>query len=593
MTARQRVLIIDDVPDVHESVRLQLREEDVKVLSALSGAEGLAIARQEKPDLVLVDVQMPGLTGFEVCRHLKLDPATSRTPVILISGTQDDGQKLRAFDVGAADFFTKPFVEAEFQARIRAALRTQALVVELDRRARLDELTGLTNREAFLRELQQCLAFASARDGYQLAVLLLDIDRFKLINDSLGHDAGDEALRIVADRLRANLRGKRHEAAEGPGDCVARLGGDEFAILLTNLPNRDTALRIACRLKDILSDPHLLRQAEVIAGVSIGVRFSEGRNDTAHDLLRDSDIAVHRAKAQGRDQIVVFESSMHQEVISRLTLERDLARAVAREELHLVYQPIIAAESGDVSGFEALVRWRHPTRGLISPNQFIPIAEETGIISELGDWVLRTAGRQLAAWRERFPNARRMYVSVNLSRKQLYLSDLRQAVGEAVRSAGISPSAIQLELTENVIMHDLEHVKRLLTGLREDGVRLAMDDFGTGYSSLAALHELPMDMLKIDRGFIGTTPISRSHAAIVRSVIELAHNLGMCVVAEGVETDDQLALLQALNCDYVQGFYFARPMPLEEMEQLLARQPCSFVHRPGPHAIPREKLIRV
>jgi len=576
---QQQILLVDDAREMHALVRAWLADFDVNIVSAMNGRDALARIQEHHPDLILLDVNMPDMTGFEICRAIKNDDCTRHIPVIFITGSDDQQTKLQAFDCGAEDFVAKPIVKAEFRARTRTVLRTQALISELDRRACTDLLTGLANREAFTKSLEQCRTAASACKGYHFAVLLLDLDNFKLINDSLGHSAGDQLLREVGDRLGKAVRIQSRGGHEPDHGIIARLGGDEFGVILADLSDRQSAVRIAERICANLAAPMKIGHAVAHTGVSIGVRLVCDEGADLQAIMRDCDIAMYRAKAAGRSAVVVFDQSMHQQLQRKLDLERDLAEAPANGELILVYQPIVLAESGLVAGFEALIRWRHPKNGIIAPLDFISLAEESGLIAVIDKWVLQTACRQLAAWKRRFVSARSMYVSVNLSRKNLILNEPARWVPEIISASGVSPSDVQLEITENVIMHDLPGAKEQLSSLRTHGLRLAMDDFGTGYSSLSALHELPVDVLKIDKALVATTPISRSHAAIVRAVIELAHNLGMKVIAEGVEFLEHMALIQTLNCDFAQGFLLSRALSVEAVEALLVQQPCSYAWR--------------
>lgn len=415
-----------------------------------------------------------------------------------------------------------------------------------------DALTGLPNRLLFLERLQRAMDHCDQRGGFQFAVLYLDIDNFKLINDSLGHDVGDRLLLSVARRLEDCLRS---------GDTmVARLGGDEFTVLLERIRSDADAHIVAERILEKLSQPVVLDDREIFASASIGITVTSDRWHKAEHLLREADTAMYHAKAEGKSRYRVFDPSMQEEVSARLELENDLRRAVERNELWLQYQPIVELKSGRLTGFEALVRWQHPRLGLVSPVNFVPIAEETGIIVPIGWWVLREACQQIIQWKEQLPAIGPLMISVNASSKQLSHPDCVQQVAQIIDETGIDPNDLKLELTESAIMDSPELGAQLLAKLRELGVRVGIDDFGTGYSSLAYLHRLPLDVLKVDRSFVSKMIDSQENAAIVRTILALAHSLDLDVVAEGIETDEQRAQLTAMGCEYGQGYLFGRPL---------------------------------
>ena len=438
---------------------------------------------------------------------------------------------------------------------------------ELRRMARTDQLTGLGNRTMFLDRLARAIARARLDDRHHFAVLFLDFDRFKIINDSLGHDAGDRMLVEVSRRLRRLLR--RTAPAEA---TAARLGGDEFTVLIEQIDGVAQATAIAEELQAALSRPIIIGGHEISATVSIGITTSEAGHESARDVIRDADTAMYQAKQDGKAQHAVFDRSMHERVTEQLHLESDLRKALARNEIEVYYQPIIGLHCGQLRGFEALLRWHHSRRGLISPAVFIPLAEETGLIRPIGQWVLEQACGQLALWRGQFGHdADALNININLSRKQLGQSDLLEGIDSAITGAGIDPRCVQLELTESAVMEHGEKSLSLLSRIRGLGVRLLMDDFGTGHSSLSCLHGFPLDGLKIDRSFIGRMSARADYAAVVHAIITLAHNLGMKVTAEGIEESQQIVQLQALECDLGQGYHFARPMPADEAARYIGK----------------------
>jgi len=393
------------------------------------------------------------------------------------------------------------------------------------------------------------------------AVLFLDLDNFKKVNDSLGHAAGDDLLRGVATRLVKSVRGS---------DTVARLGGDEFAILLEDLVHQDDAMSTTQRILEALREPIVVSGKEVFVGASIGIALMARTVDSAGTLLRNADIAMYAAKRQGRGGFVVFSEGMDTATRHRLELEADLYRAIGRDELVAMYQPTVDVESGRIIGTEALVRWQHPTRGLIHPAEFIAIAEETGLIVPIGRWVLQQACRDGRRWQESNPSHAGLSVAVNISARQLQDAQLIQDVASILAENQLEPSALTLEITESVAMQNTEATIARLQALKGLGVRLAIDDFGTGYSSLSYLQRFPIDILKIDRAFVKGIAENADDEALARTIVQLARTLRLSTIAEGIETVEQLERLRELGCEHGQGYYFARPMPPEQLAEMLA-----------------------
>jgi diguanylate cyclase (GGDEF)-like protein/PAS domain S-box-containing protein len=426
-----------------------------------------------------------------------------------------------------------------------------------------DPLTGLPNRHLFMERLGRALMRFQRREGGLFAVLFLDLDRFKVVNDSLGHHVGDELLQVIAERLRASVR---------LNDTVARFGGDEFAVLLEELVDADEATQIAGRLGQTLSAPVNLGGYEVFTSASIGIALCSSGLDRPEYLLRNADVAMYRAKGSGASRYEVFDRAMHAQAMTRLQLETDLRRALVREEFRLRYQPIVSLKTGRITGVEALVRWQHPDRGLTSPGEFIPVAEETGLIIPLGAWVLGEACRQLAVWRREFRHAR-IALSVNLSAKQFGQADLVERIRDVLRESALDPRHLKLEITESAIIDNPGSAGAMLAQLKELGIQVQMDDFGTGYSSLSSLHSLPLDGLKIDRSFVSRMPENSATRQMVRTIALLARGLDLAVVAEGVETAEQLDDVRAMGCDYAQGYLIAPPLDPDGMRALLAENP--------------------
>jgi diguanylate cyclase (GGDEF)-like protein/PAS domain S-box-containing protein len=432
-----------------------------------------------------------------------------------------------------------------------------------------DVLTGLANR-ALLRDRLDHALSAANRHGRHLAVLFLDLDDFKAINDSLGHSAGDELLAAVGHRLRQGLRA---------GDTAARIGGDEFAILLEETAGAEDARDVARRMLDALRAPFKLGERELHVQASVGVALRSRQSDTADDLLRDADVAMYVAKRRGKDRLEVFEASVHHETVTRLALMADLPKALDRGQLELEYQPVVELATGRMVGVEALLRWRHPQRGLIRPEEFISLAEESGHIVPIGRWVLQEACRQVRVW-DRLVTGPPLTVSVNVSSRQVDPAII-ETVREALAAARLAPSRLVLEITESALLHDAAASHEVLVSLRDSGVRLAIDDFGTGYSSLDYLRRLPVDTLKIDRTFVATASAGKRGSALLASIVRLGRTLRMEIIAEGVEDAAQLAALRALGVRLAQGFYFARPLAPDALTAYLRQHDRSTGRTPA------------
>jgi diguanylate cyclase (GGDEF)-like protein/PAS domain S-box-containing protein len=423
-----------------------------------------------------------------------------------------------------------------------------------------DGLTGLPNRALFIDHLKLAVA-RSIRQEYALfSVLFLDLDRFKVVNDSLGHLVGDQLLIAIASRLKNCLR---------PGDTIARLGGDEFTILLEDLKSNNEAIHIAERIQRDLAQPFELENRLVFASASIGVAPSTIGYERPEDILRDADTAMYYAKSLGGTRHQVFDKSMHTRAVKLLQMQNDLRGAIEREELKVEYQPIVSLDTFRITGFEALARWEHAEHGHINPNQFIPVAEETGLIIPIGEWILREACAQTRRWQELYPSEQPLTISVNLSAKQFAQPDLIERIERVLLETKLDPLSLSLEITESVVVENVEAATGLLRRLRKLGVGLSIDDFGTGYSSLSSLHSFPISTLKIDGSFVSRMGGQNENTEIVRTIMSLAENLGMDVVAEGVETLEQVTKLRTFGCKKGQGFFFSRPLPAEALESLL------------------------
>ncbi len=431
---------------------------------------------------------------------------------------------------------------------------------QLTQQAFYDALTGLPNRVLLRDRLEQALVRASRRKD-AVGLVFIDLDNFKLINDSLGHHMGDRLLVEAAARLRCCIRAQ---------DTVARLSGDEFVIVLELLSGEEDALSIAQAIQNQFSRPVILDGRELVISASIGIALSSPERDTAETLLRNADVAMYRAKSEGRARSVIFDPTMHSDSLARLELESDLRHAISHGELRVHYQPIVTMETGVVSEVEALVRWQHPSRGLIPPNDFIPLAEETGLIIPLGLWVMEEACRQTAEWQAQFPTTPPLTVSVNLSPRQFQQQSLVADIVQVLQTTGLAPGCLKLEITEGIIMRDAEATIRTLWELKRLGIQLAVDDFGTGYSSLSYLKRLPLDVLKIDRSFVSGVGQNHEDTAIIHAIMALAKSLNLRVTGEGIETEDQAALLEKWGCDRGQGFLFSKALDRDSTRALLA-----------------------
>jgi diguanylate cyclase (GGDEF)-like protein len=492
--------------------------------------------------------------------ELQAQQGMQSAAIILIKGKEEPfgvlgagSRALHGFTEGDVNFMQAiANVLANAIERRRTEERTQHEALH-------DGLTGLPNRSLFLDRLEHALSVAARRET-DLAVLFLDLDQFKLVNDSMGHAAGDELLAAVAPKIEQALR---------PGDTVARFGGDEFAVLAEDVGDERGATRIAERIAEALTRPFILRGREHFVSASIGISIGSGAEDP-EGLIRDADSALYRAKDHGRGGYEIFDEVMRSRVIEHMQTENDLRRALQREEFVIHYQPVVRLHDGSVASLEALLRWDHPERGLIGPVAFIPVAEESRLIVPIGRWVIEQACRQAAAWQELQPDSAPISVAVNLSARQLADPALIAHVEGSIRANGIEPSTLWLELTESTLLDDTVYVERTLGALSGLGVHLVLDDFGVGFSSLGYLKRLPLSMVKLDRTFVENVTESPHDAAIVRAVTDMAETIGIGVVAEGVETDEQVRVARDLGCGYAQGFHFSEPVPASYVERLLA-----------------------
>jgi diguanylate cyclase (GGDEF)-like protein len=552
------LLLVDDDAMNRDALSRRLERSGYRVIVAENGAQALEIVSAQPVDLVLLDVMMPVMSGIETLRHLRARRSIAELPVIMVTAKDASRDMVEALELGANDYVTKPVDYAVAQARIRTQLSAR----------REDPLTGLANRVLFMDRLEAVFTRPASGGPAGFAVLFIDVDRFKVINDSLGHLAGDELLIELTRRLQHSLRATDTVTRHATSYTLARLGGDEFTILLDGVKTVHDAQSVAGRLLAAAKQPFLLQAREVAISISIGIVMSAERYDRPEEMLRDADTAMYRAKALGKGRSEIFETSMRDAAETRLQIESDLRQAIERQEFYLQYQPIVTLAGGRLCGFEALLRWQHPTQGLISPDEFVSIAEETGLIVSIGRWVLHEACRQMRAWDHEFPGCDSLTINVNLSVRQCLHPDLFDDVRGVLRDTGLSAERLKLEITESLMLEGTDHVVNVLNSLRALGVQLGLDDFGMGYSGLSYLQRFPFQTIKIDRSFVRDMQ-ETSNVEIVRAIVSLASGLEMNVTAEGVETSEQAATLAELACQTGQGYYFHRPLSSQQARAVL------------------------
>ena len=586
------VLVVDDDPMVRMLVTESLRQIGFAVEEAENGAEAMTFMERCEPDIVLLDVLMPEMDGFKTCQAIRVLPQGRHVPILMMTGLDDIDSIDHAFEMGATDFITKPLNYAILGHRVRYLLRTMQAFEsvrkskkEIHHLAFYDALTNLPNRRLFADRLHQAVEAAS-RNNHLMGILFIDIDNFKRINDTFGHSIGDKLLRTVAAQLLACLRRSdsvSHEFSEEQMS-VSRLGGDEFTVLLTYLKKAEDAARVAKRILDAVSVPFLLGDEEVVVTPSIGISVFPYDGDDVENLVKNADTAMFHAKEKGKNNYQFYTNSMSATAFERLSMENALRKALTREEFLVYYQPKIELQSNRAVGLEALLRWNHPEMGMVSPADFIPLAEESGLIVPIGEWVLRTVCEQMRSWQNAGMTPLR--VAVNLSACQFRQTLFSQLVRRILDETRVSSKWLELELTESVIMDDIQTSSTVLRELKNMGVHISMDDFGTGYSSLSLLKRLPLDTLKIDQSFVRDITNDPDDAAIVDAIISLAHNLRLRVIAEGVETREQLEYLRSRGCDEVQGFLYSRSQPAALIERWL-----SEFNKHGEPATPGLKIL--
>ncbi len=591
----KKILVIEDEELVRNNIVEILDTVDFRVIGASNGGIGVQLAEEHLPDLILCDVMMPELDGYGVLAALRNNPVTATIPFIFLTAKGDKTDIRQGMNLGADDYLTKPFRRKELLGAIEARLikhdalyqgytretsRAAAPVPDLARERPeslySDHLTNLPN-QLLVREQFEPLRDRTQQEGGWICILLIGLDRFKRINKTLGHDFGDRLLREVAKRLSQCVR---------PGDILARLHTDQFAIVLAS--GSETGDRppvsnsgysssisspklipeaIAQPILDCLIQPFYLENREIFITASIGMSIYPQDGEKVDQLMKNAGVAMSYAKQLGGNQYQSYTPTLQSESIDDLTLETSLRYAVERQELQLYYQPIVGLKNGRIVGAEALVRWHHPQRGMISPVKFIPLAEQTGLIAPIGEWVLQTACNQTKSWQtEGLPPVR---VAVNLSFRQFNQVDLSERLVRILDESGLNPSYLELELTESILVQNVELTIAKLNELKSMGVKISLDDFGTGYSSLSYLQQFPFDLLKIDRCFVQDINTNTTNAALTKAIIQMAHSLNLKVIAEGVETSEELAVLYENQCDNIQGYFFSRPVKAEDFKRML------------------------
>ncbi|TFW05570.1 EAL domain-containing protein [Oxalobacteraceae bacterium OM1] len=604
---KPKILVVNDHPPSLLALKTMLCNaplaEEYDVVTASSGPEALRKVLDQQFAVILLDVSMPGMDGFETAEVIHSHPWSATVPIIFITAHYaDELNRLRGFQHGAADYLISPVVPEILHAKIAVFIELERKTMQLEQQkqtlalmnrdlqvqqmqelkrmnaalqaeiaerrlaekrahdlATKDPLTGLMNRRSLTEQLEHAIVRAN-RQGEKLAMLFLDMDKFKSINDALGHDAGDELLMQMAARLRGAVRSS---------DLVARLGGDEFVVLMEGLPSYTAAAEVAKKIIHASSAPFdVAAQSGIRTSVSVGISMFPEDGKTVHDLMRNADLAMYHAKQERRGSIQFFHEELNARLIERRQLEHELQQALENEEFELYYQPKVCVLTGEVVGVEALLRWHHPRLGVLSGGQFMPAATETGQVIQIGQWVISTACAQARRWRDAHDGFPNLPIAVNIAIPQIY-ADLPKVIYNALRDHDVPPSALQLEITESLVIRDVERATSVLREISESGITIAIDDFGTGYSSLSVLKALPIDILKIDRSFVKDLGKDLGDNAIVEAVVNMARALALRVVAEGVETEEQLAILRELGCDEHQGYLYSRPLPAHALEEQL------------------------
>jgi diguanylate cyclase (GGDEF)-like protein len=609
------ILIVDDTPDNLRLLSKTLIKEGYQVRCAINGAMALLTINIKLPDLILLDINMPELDGFEVCQQLKMSELTKDIPIIFISASGHINDKVKAFESGGIDYISKPFQIPELLSRVgnqlnlqnlrnqllqknqllqveicnrlaaeteicqlnsalehRVQQRTLELQTEIIQRQKMqdkleylawhDSLTGLPNRLWLVEKLKQLLLNAKNSPEQKFTTTILDCSRFKIINDSLGRQAGDKLLKMMSDRLRSQI--SSHDIK------MAHFGEDKFAILLKKVGEQLEAIALVKKIQQCLVSAFIIEQREIYITFNVGIVICDASYTHPNEIFRAADLAIQKSKSSSGSYYQVFDATIQNNTLEILEIETDLRVALKRQEFHLNYQPIVSLNTGAIIGFESLVRWHHPLKGFISPAQFIPVAEQSNLILPLGTWILQEACQQIRRWQDRLNSRHADFsVSVNISGKQFEQEDFIERLDQIIFDTGINVKHLKLEVTETLLMNNIEIADHLFKQLKKRHIQLAIDDFGTGYSSLSYLDRFPVDTLKIDRSFVSRLNEVNQTSMIVKATLELAHNLGFNVVAEGVETQQQRDQLRDWGCEFAQGYFYVKPLSAEAAWQFL------------------------
>ncbi|WP_220485916.1 EAL domain-containing protein [Psychromonas sp. SR45-3] len=558
------IMMVDDEPILMEILQSFLEDEGYQNFINIEDST-LAMERLklDQPDILLLDLKMPIVNGFDILKEVRAHDLLKRIPVIVLTSASDAATKLKALELGATDFLAKPVDASELGLRLRNTLTVKAYQDQL---AFYDTLTGLPNRARFMDRLDWALMNA-IRYKHSVAVMNLSVDRFKEINDTLGPKSGDLLLQQVADRLSGAVRFSDVISHTGRDDLwqnMARISGDEFTLLLPGGSVAEDAAYIAKRLLEVMKDVFFINGHDIFVTASIGIAVYPNDAETADTLMKNTSAATEYAKHKGRDNYQFYSKDINNKAKERLLIESELRRAIEKEEFVVHYQPKINTQTALVTGMEALVRWQHPVKGLLSPFYFIEIAEKSGLIPAIGEWVIHEACRQNKEWQDQ--GLGHFTISVNVSPQQFNAKHIEKTM-EAAISSGMDMQYLIIEITEGMLMGDEERAIEVMKEIRKQGPLLSIDDFGTGYSSLSYLKRFPLNELKVDRAFIIDVPEKRDDCAIVRAIVAMAHSLELSVVAEGIENSEQLEFLKGIGCDVIQGFYFSKPLPADEFEQ--------------------------
>ncbi len=560
------LLLLEDSPNDAELILAVLQEDGFELVSRRVDSQADYLRElNQPPDIILSDFSMPQFTARDALGLMQ--ERGLEIPFIVVSGCIGEEMAVECMKAGATDYLMKDRLGRLGHSVTQALDRKRLIEDKRQAEQRLfletfhDSLTGLPNRALFLDRLDRVYQQSRRRSSHLFAVLSLNLDGFRVIRDSLGLAAADRLLIEVSQRMLRRVRS---------ADTVARMEGDEFAFLLDNLKALSNATHVADRLKQEFDEPFTVQGQQILLTASMGLTCCNAGYEGGEQLLRDATTAMHRAKASGRTGFVIFDPAMHAQVMVRLKLEADLRQALERQEFRLEYQPIVALTSDQVAGFEALLRWEHPEYGLTRPDGFLEMATELGLMPKIGEWSLREACRQLTVWHAEFPQIRPLTVSVNFSLRHFADADVAALVSEVLLATGVDPSSLKIEITESDMMQNPDAVTEVLKQLASQRVQTCLDDFGTGYSSLSYLQQLPIAFLKIDQSFVRRLGADDDALAIVKTIIVLAHQLGRQVIAEGVETPEQLTILRAIGCEYGQGYVFAKPLPCANVSTFLA-----------------------